>query len=200
MFIACGPCMPNCPICMLCRTKNCRIAMKKKPKMNAQKPSMMYAIGDAKYDRNSFWAIARMLRIDGLLRDGRFRRFVGREGEEDVFEAGAHRPELQQPPTLVHDGAREIAADVAARLAVDGVAHLAVAPVRFDDAPDAGHAPERVEGGAFVRAVNLDVHRFRSAQPGDQVLRRVDGDDLSAVDDDDALARLRDLRQDVRAQ
>ena len=37
-------------------------------------------------------------------------------------------------------------------------------------------------------------------QPRGQVLRRVDGDDPALVDDDDALAGLRDLGKDVRAE
>src|SRR5262249_46271016 len=149
MFIACGPCMPNWPICMLWRTKNCRMAMKKKPKMNAQKPSRMYAIRDTKYDRNSFWAIARMLRIHGLLwRGGRFRRFVGGEREEDVPEAGAHRPQVEQAPALIHDRARQIAADVSPAFGVHGVPDRVVAPIGFSHARDAGEARQRVAHGA----------------------------------------------------
>ena len=56
--------------------------------------------------------------------------------------------------------------------------------------------------GRGVRAagVDLHVHRLRAAQPRGQVVGRVDRDDAALVDDDDALAGLRDLGQDVRAE
>ena len=52
------------------------------------------------------------------------------------------------------------------------------------------------------RAAGIDLHehRLRAAQPRREVVRRVDRDDAALVDDDDALAGLRDLGQDVRAQ
>ena len=53
-----------------------------------------------------------------------------------------------------------------------------------------------------VRAagIHLHEHRLGPAQPGGQVVRRVHRDHPSVVDDDDALAGLRDLGQDVGAQ
>ena len=57
-------------------------------------------------------------------------------------------------------------------------------------------------GARLVRArrIDLHVHRLRARQAGRQVVGRVDRDDPALVDDDDALAGLRDLGQDVRAQ
>ena len=54
--------------------------------------------------------------------------------------------------------------------------------------------------GVGAAGVDLQIHRFRSAQPRRQVVGRVDRDDVALVDDDDALAGLRDLGQNVRAE
>ena len=53
-----------------------------------------------------------------------------------------------------------------------------------------------------IRAVGVHLHvqRLRPAQPGGQVVRRVFGHHAALVDDHHALAGLRDLGQDVRAQ
>src|SRR6476659_58752 len=120
----------------------------------------MYAIGDAKYDFSSFRAIARMLlirsdsfrRVNGVRARGRRRRvFVfGGEREEDILEADAHRPQLEQAPAAADHGARELATDVAALFAVDLVADHAVVAIRFHDARD---ARQPGEGDAGVRAV-----------------------------------------------
>src|SRR5471032_1179585 len=91
----------------------------------------MYAIGELKYDFSSFCAIARMLRMGGFSFDRLARlgrgclSFVGREREEHVLEAHAHRAHLEQAPSAADDGAREIAAHVAPLLAVDLVGHHA---------------------------------------------------------------------------
>src|SRR5581483_8790631 len=145
--------------------------------------------------------MARMLRIGNFSYrfGGGVRRFFGRQRQEDLFEAHAHRPQLQQPPAAADDAARELAPDVLAALALDFVADRRAVTIRFGDARHAGHPAQRRYRVAAGR-IDLDVHRFRSAQPRRQVLRRVDGDDLPLVDDDDALARLADFRQDVRAQ
>src|SRR5450759_5576862 len=103
----------------------------------------MYAIGEAKYDRSSLCAMARMLFMRGVScgpcrrrrrrrRLGRV-RVLGREREEDLFEADARRPQLQQPPPARDDGPREIAADVEAGLGFHFIADGAAAAVRFDD-------------------------------------------------------------------
>ena len=51
-----------------------------------------------------------------------------------------------------------------------------------------------------THAVDLHVHRPGPLQPRRQVVRRVDGDDAALIDDDDPLAGLADLGQDVRAE
>ena len=73
---------------------------------------------------------------------------------------------------------------------------------------DGPTAPTRVTPGIAAQhrrglgalRVDLHVQRLGALQPRGQVVRRVDGDDAALVDDDDALAGLRDLRQDVRAE
>src|SRR2546426_81672 len=137
---------------------------------------------------------------DAFRGGGRRRREVfGRQRQEDFFEAHARRARLPQPPAARHDRAGQIAADVASMLALDLVADHAVFPIRFDDAGDAGDPGER---GLRIRAVRVHLHvqRFRAAQPRRQVVGRVNRDDTSLVDDDDALTGLRDLGQNVRAQ
>src|SRR5579872_2715849 len=108
-------------------------------------PIAMYAIGPEKYDFSSLCAIARMLRIDRFSRGfrRRVRTLFGRQREEDFLEAQAHRAQLEQPPPAVDDAARELAAHVLPVLALDLVADGRAAPVRLDDARDAGHAFQR---------------------------------------------------------
>src|SRR5215204_4779539 len=56
--------------------------------------------------------------------------------QEYLLETDAHRPELQQPPAARHDFARNLAADVAALLALD-LERAGTGPhVRLRDAPD----------------------------------------------------------------
>jgi DNA-binding NarL/FixJ family response regulator len=59
--------------------------------------------------------MASVLRMDGLL-SGRhgLGGLVGRQRQEDVLEAHVHRPHLEQAPAAGDDGAREVAAHVAA--------------------------------------------------------------------------------------
>ncbi|HEY6508301.1 MAG TPA: hypothetical protein VIY56_09830 [Vicinamibacterales bacterium] len=153
-------------------------------------------------------------RFGGLGRRGRLRRRLSRrlrafgrgvallrgQLQEHVFEAHAHRPQLEQPPAAVDDGGGELAADVAAGFALDLEAERAAA--RFGRR---GHARHAVDGGQDARGVGahrvqLHVHRFRSAQARRQVVGRVHRHDLALVDDHDARARLTDLGQDVGAQ
>src|SRR5262245_51918139 len=124
----------------------------------------MYAMGPAKYDLSSLLAIARMLRIGRVsFRRGGARRvaggrlgFVGREREEYLFKAHAHRPELEQPPAARHDRPRQLAADVLAVLAVDFEADNAVALIGRLDAGHAGHLAQHRPGVAAA-GVHLDV-------------------------------------------
>src|SRR3954468_3556006 len=100
----------------------------------------MYAIGDAKYERSSLLAIARMLRIDVVsFNRRRGSHVVGRQREEDLFEAHAHRPELKQPPAVRDDGLREVAPHVAPAFALDLEADKAIPPVGFAHPSDAGN-------------------------------------------------------------
>src|SRR5215831_12128870 len=106
----------------------------------------MYAMGEAKYERSSFCAMARMLRIRGVSfgRSGGCRgRFVGGERQEDLFEAHAHRPQLEQPPAARHDGPCQIAPHVAARFAFDFESDETFPAIGFDHTGDARDPAER---------------------------------------------------------
>src|SRR6185295_8353860 len=100
-----------------------------------------YAIGDAKYPFSSFWVIARML-LMRTLRRGFRRRFFSRDLQENLFEAHAHRTQLEQPPAAPDDRGGQLAPHIAS-----GAGHLvaddAAARGRHRHAGDAGHARER---------------------------------------------------------
>jgi hypothetical protein len=84
-----------------------------------------------------------MLRIRGLSFGRRGRcGVVSREREEDFFEAHSHRPQFQQSPAVRHDGARQLAADIASGFACDFEAGEAFSSIGFDDAGDASHSTE----------------------------------------------------------
>src|SRR5713101_8168448 len=157
-----------------------------------------YAMGDAKYDFSSLWAMARMLLMRGFL-SGYARHVFRRERQEDLLQAQPHGPQLEQPPVAHDDGASEVAADVPVALGLDFVADDAVVAIDFCDAGDPRHALEPRRGIGAGR-MDLHVHCLRAPQPRDEVGRRVDGHDLALVDDPDALAGLRDLREDVGAE
>ncbi len=83
--------------------------------------------------------------------------------------------------------------------AVDFVPDDAVAAVGLDHARDTGDAAERGTDIGPV-CIELDVHRLGTAQPGREVVGRIDRHDPSLVDDDHTVAGLRHFGQDVRAQ
>ena len=60
----------------------------------------------------------------------RRRAFLGRHLQEDLLQAHAHRPQLQQPPAARDDGAGDVAADVGAALALHFEAVDAAAMIR----------------------------------------------------------------------
>src|SRR5690349_7568592 len=109
-----------------------------------------YAIGDAKYERSSFSAIARTLRIGHLSwgwccalgwggRLSRGRSVFGGHLQEDFLQAHPHRPQLQQPPPTRDDLAGEIATDVVAALAFHFEGTGVGALIRRRDAIHPGH-------------------------------------------------------------
>ena len=67
------------------------------------------------------------------------------------------------------------------------------------DPRDARNGGQRGRG-VGARRIDLHIHRRGALEAGGQVVGRVHRHDASLVDDDDALARLRDFRQDVRAE
>src|SRR5688572_3332621 len=95
---------------------------------------MTYAIGDAKYDRSSLPAIARMLRMLFIPSLRRLLGFVGRHLQEDLFEAHPHRPEFEQSPSALHDRAGQITPHVRAALTFDFEAARNAACVRRNHA------------------------------------------------------------------
>src|SRR5438093_2043445 len=108
-------------------------------------------MGDAKYDFSSLCAIARMLLMHGLsFGDRRHRRrcFFRREREEDLLEAHAHRPQLEQSPSVADHRPRQVAAHVAPVLALDLVPDEAVAAVGLGHARDARDVLEGAWRGA----------------------------------------------------
>src|SRR5262245_24088207 len=144
----------------------------------------MYAMGDAKYARSSFWAIARTLRMIRLLD-----AFLGRQREEDLLEAHAHRPELEQTPSAADDHTCQLAPHVVSLVAGD-LERAFAAGLGGRNADDAGHSFQRGSRLRHAFAIDVHEHRFRAAEPVRQVLRRVHGHHLALVDDDDALTGL----------
>ena len=130
----------------------------------------------------------------------RLRRFLFRhQAHEDVLQAHAHGPHLEQAEAGAHDGGGQLAAHVGALLAVHLEHRRAVLGVGHVHADHPAHALQRplhVPG----RALRLHVHRDHAVHPLGERLRRVDGHHLALVDDHHLLARLRHLGQDVRAE
>ena len=50
------------------------------------------------------------------------------------------------------------------------------------------------------RPIDLHVNPFNSLELESQILRRIDGDNLSSIDNDHAMTRLFDFGQDVRRE
>src|SRR5207342_778034 len=90
------------------------------------------------------------------------------EREEDLFETHPHGSELQEAPSARDHRARQVATYVVASLALNFIANLPVAAIRFGDAR---HADDRRENGRGVAAtrVDLDIHGFRSPETGRQI-------------------------------
>ncbi len=125
--------------------------------------------------------------------------FFGRQAQEDLLEAHAHRAQLEEVPAASDDGVGDGAADVGALLAVHFEAGRTLARVGDADAHDPG---DRLQRALHVvnRPLRLHEHRHGAAQSLRQRIGRVGGDDLALADDHDLLAGLGDLREDVRAQ
>src|SRR4030095_14268804 len=93
----------------------------------------------------------------------------------------------------------ELTTHVAPSLAVHLVTHNVLFAVRSGDAC---HTRDTLQSRSDVRAasIHLQVHRFRTAKPRGEVVWCINRDDPSPIDDDDALTRLADFGQDVRAE
>src|SRR3954447_19150276 len=105
-------------------------------------------MGEAKYARSSFCAIARTLLMGGLLAG-----LFGRERQEDLLEAQAHGPELQKAPAPADHGARELAPHVMALRAGD-LEHAVARPVGRRHARDAGDTLEHFARFGHASAVD----------------------------------------------
>jgi hypothetical protein len=131
--------------------------------------------------------------------------------QEHVLEAHADRSQFEEPPAAGHDRVRELPAHVelgfALDLVGDGTTRARRRLGRYGRpgvirSRDPGDAGDRRQHRARVRAprVDLQIHRCRSLQARGQIVGCVDSHDASLVDDHHALAGLRDLWQDVRAE
>src|SRR5438552_4151353 len=103
---------------------------------------------------------------------------LGRQREEDLFEAHAHRTKLQESPSAVDDGSCEIAPDIAPAFSFHFVPGYAVATIGLDHACDAGKPPERVSHVA-VRRLHLHIHRLRTSESRCEVVWRIDRNDAT---------------------
>ena len=128
----------------------------------------------------------------------------GGELEEDVFQAQADGAQLAQVPAGVDHGAGEVGADVAALQALDFEDAGGRPWLLHHDAADAGdlfEAALHFAGlGAAVGGFDFERDGFGAAQAVGQVGDRILGDELALADDDDALAGVFDLGQDVGAE
>ena len=104
-------------------------------------------------------------------------RLVGRERQEDVFEAHAHRPQLEQAPAARR---RRRAPDRGGRRGrVSLSTSKPTTPSRRSASATRVTPATRAERAGRVGAARVDLHvqRLRAAQPRRQVVGRVDGDD-----------------------
>ena len=125
--------------------------------------------------------------------------FLRRQVEENVLQAHPHRPQFEESPALVHHGGGQSAANVMAARDLDFQADHRATGVGDAGACDARHDGQRRLHVA-THGVHLHVYRFRATHPRCQVVRRVHGYHAALADDDDALAGLTHLGQDVGAQ
>src|SRR5687767_12399817 len=132
--------------------------MKNQPKRIAEKPMTMYAIGEAKYPFISLCAMASMLFMDSLFHDRLERRVLGCEVQEDLFEAHAERPELEEPPAVRDDRRCQQTPDVLTRTTVDFKHAGRSASIRRRDACDARNRFQRAFHVRRRWRVDLQVH------------------------------------------
>ena len=127
---------------------------------------------------------------------------VGVSDRKTSSRLDAHRPQLDAGPSRSSTTAlRELAPDVAAALArpLRSRRRRRVDPASATRATPAIAAERAGRVGAIRRPPARTSSPSRAAAIR-QVVGRVDGHDLALVDDDDALAGLRDFGQDVRAE
>src|SRR5258706_7795482 len=119
----------------------------------------MYAIAVEKYDLSSLCARARMLFMRHLRRDSRRGRLIGRDVQEDFFEAHAERAHFEEAPPTADDGRGKLAAHVASGLAVNLVADDLLLGLRHGYPCDARHV---LQHGCRVGTlgVHLQIHRL----------------------------------------
>ena len=130
--------------------------------------------------------------------------FAGRELEEDIFQAQADGAEFAEIPAGVDHAAGEFGAYVAALQALDFEGEAAVLGILHHDAADAGDLFEASLdfGGVGVAVGGFDFEGdgFGAAQAVGEVGYGILRDELALADDDDALAGLLHLAEDVGAE
>ena len=129
---------------------------------------------------------------------------LGGELQEDIFQAQADGAEFGEIPAGVDHAAGQFGADVAALQAFDFEGNAAVPGVLHHDAADAGDLFEAsldfAGVGAAVGGFDFEADGFGAAQAVGEVGDRILRDQLALADDDDALAGLLHLAEDVGAE
>ena len=96
----------------------------------------------------------------------------------------------------MHNRAGQIAADISSKFAFDLETVPAIALSYLLDVDDTRHSFQCRQNFG-TRALHFDGYSFPALQLQPKILRRVHGYDLAAVDDDDSMTGLLDLRQNV---
>ena len=130
--------------------------------------------------------------------------FAGGELEEDIFQAQADGAEFAEIPTGVDHAAGEFGAYVAALQTLDFEGEAAVLGILHHDAADAGDLFEAsldlVGIGMAVGGFDFERDGFGAAQAVGEVGDGILGDELALANDDDALAGVLHLAEDVGAE
>src|SRR5262249_28280786 len=107
------------------------------------------------------------------------------------------RLKLVQSPAVLNHGTRQIATDVLFQLAFDLESVAAVVAADGVDVDDARHGFQ-LRRDFRRRSLNLHENPLGTLQLESPILWGIDGHDLAAIDDHDAIAGLLDLGKNVR--
>src|SRR5581483_8854437 len=124
---------------------------------------------------------------------------AGRQLEEDLLQAHAGSPQLEQAPAFAHDCRRELGPHVAFAGALDLAAHAAAVHVIGADVRHARNDLQRVDQ-LSPRRLGFELDAIAALQTLGEVLGSILGRDLPVADDHHPPAGHADLGQDVRGQ